>query len=561
MSPVRYGLSHLKRRPLISLLLWSVPELLPSAVIGLAVANALDRGFLAGQPVTGLAWLGVIMAASLAGAAGGRQVLRRLGDLVEPLRDALVRRVVSGALQRGVAGRPGDGAVARLTRQTEIVRDTYAGLIVAGRGFLVTLTGTLAGLGSLSPALLPLILPPVAAGFGIFLFTLRLSAHRVRASVLAEEQVAVVVGSVLAGARDIAACGTAEHALVMAGQEVRQQAEAERAQAAVAALRTACFAVAAWVPLMLILVSGPRLTAQGLTAGDLVGALTYVLFGLQPALGKLMSGLGGSGLRFLVTLGRILEATEPVAVPTPITGTGAAIRLREVTFAYGPHSQPVLDNLDLDLAPGDHLAVIGPSGIVKSTLASILCGLVLPGDGTVHVSGSCVLIPQEAYVFTGSVHENLCYLRPDATVEDVRTALKAVGAQALVDGLDLSMRPAALSPGEKQLIALVRAYLSDAPVVILDEATCYLDPAAERQAEEAFMHQGRTLIVIAHRVSSALRAPKVLVLDGSGTAYGSHGTLSATSRLYRELLEPAGVSRDPDRFDARPATGLRQHTG
>lgn len=561
MSPLRYGLSHLRRRPLTSLLLWSVPELLPSAVIGVAVAHAIDSGFLAGKPVTGLAWLGVIMAASLAGAAGGRQVLRRLGDLVEPLRDDLVRRVVSGALMRGAAGRPADGAVARLTRQTEIVRDTYAGLIVAGRGFLVALVGTLAGLVSLSPALLPLILPPMAAGFGIFLVTLRLSAHRVRASVLAEEQVAVVVSSVLAGARDVAACGTAEYALAMAGQEVRQQAEAERAQAKVAALRTACFAVAAWVPLLLVLIAAPRLTAQGLSAGDLVGALTYILFGLQPALGKLMSGLGGSGLRFLVTLSRVLEATPPVSLPNPVTGTGATIHLRKVTFAYGPHSQPVLENLDLDLAPGDHLAVIGPSGIGKSTLASILCGLTRADSGTVNVSGACVLIPQEAYVFTGSVHENLCYLRPDATLDDVRTALKAVGVQALVDGLDLSMRPSALSPGEKQLIALARAYLSDAPVVILDEATCYLDPAAERQAEEAFMRQGRTLIVIAHRVSSALRAPKVLVLDGTATACGSHRELSATSHRYRELLEPAGVPGDPDRLDASPAAGLRQHTG
>jgi ATP-binding cassette subfamily C protein len=121
----------------------------------------------------------------------------------------------------------------------------------------------------------------------------------------------------------------------------------------------------------------------------------------------------------------------------------------------------------------------------------------------------------------------------------VHNAIAAVGAATLVDrlgGLDADVVPGELSAGERQLIALVRAYLSPAPVVVLDEATCHLDPVAEARAEEAFAERGGTLIVIAHRVSSALRARRVLVLDGVTAADGDHAELLATSALYRELL-------------------------
>jgi ATP-binding cassette subfamily C protein len=127
-------------------------------------------------------------------------------------------------------------------------------------------------------------------------------------------------------------------------------------------------------------------------------------------------------------------------------------------------------------------------------------------------------------------------LLPDAT--DPTDAIGAVGAGALIariGGLAAMVKPGELSAGERQLIALVRAYLSPAPLVVLDEATCFLDPEAERRAEEAFARRGGTLIVIAHRISSARRAKRILVLDGNKAAIGTHATLMRTSRLYREL--------------------------
>jgi len=546
---LRYAASGLRRRPLLALIAWSVPEALPSALLGLAVARAVDDGFLAGRPAVGMAWLGVLLVSGLAGAIGARQVFRALSDLVEPVRDDLVRRVVKGAMRAGAAGRADDGAVSRLTRQVEAVRDTYAGLIVVCRSFLITVIGAVAGLLSIAPLIALLILPFFLLGCVAFVATLGLAADRYRAAVRADEQLATTTGSVLAATRDIAARGAEDHAAAMASGPIADQAAAERGLAWVSALRTLCFVVGGWVPLVVILAAGPWLVGKGVTAGAVLGGLTYVLFGLQPALGRLFTGLGASGLRFVVTLKRVLDAADQPPPPhREAAPRGHGVSLRGVTFAYGPHAEPVLRALDLDLPEGDHLAVVGPSGIGKSTLAGLVCGLLRPGAGTVLVGGCSaaevaeaarVLIPQEAYAFAGTVRDNLAYLHPDASDADIATAVAAVGAAPLVarlGGLDADLRPAELSAGERQLVALARAYLAPAAIAVLDEATCHLDPAAERVAEEAFAARPGTLVVIAHRISSAFRARRVLVLDGTSAAFGDHETLLATSPLYRDLV-------------------------
>jgi ATP-binding cassette subfamily C protein len=264
--------------------------------------------------------------------------------------------------------------------------------------------------------------------------------------------------------------------------------------------------------------------------------------------------------------------------PASRTVPAPALRLSGVTFAHGPHAEPVLQGLDLDLPDGGHLAVVGPSGAGKSTLTLLAAGLLRPGSGTVTVYGAPagaraaaarrVLIPQEAYVHTGTLAENLSLLRPGPVPRrDLLAAAEAVGLTPLLErlgGPEAVVDPAALSAGERQLIALTRAYLSYAPLALLDEATCHLDPEAEERAERAFAARpGGTLLVVAHRITSARRAERVLVMDGPRTAYGGHEELLDRSPGYRELVghwdpasQPALALGDADGVDAVAGPGL-----
>jgi ATP-binding cassette subfamily C protein len=549
---LQFGAAALHRRSAVVLAAWSVPEILPTAVYGLAVAHATDA-FLAGRADRGLAWLGGLVAAAGLGAIGARQVYRRLGDLVEPVRDELVRRVVSGALRNGAAGRRTDGAVSRLNRQVEIVRDTFAGLIMVARSFVITVVGVVTGLLSLAPVIALLVVPPFLLGFAASLAILGMAAGRVKASLRADEELATSAGMAFAGVRDVTAAGAEEFTAGLVGGPIEAHAAAERSLARIAALRTLCFAVGGWVPLLMLLAAGPWLAGRGVTTGTLLGGLTYVLLGLQPALGSVMSALGDSGLRYVVTLGRILDTGPPAATSeSVVVPSGHQLRFHRVSFAYGPQAEPVLRALDLSVPEGDHLAIVGPSGVGKSTLAGLICGLLPPTQGRLLLGGTPpthlspaqlaqtrVLIPQEAYVFSGTVLDNVTYLRPTASATEADRAIEAVGAEALVrrlGGPAAPIRPSQLSAGERQLIALARSYLSPAPLAVLDEATCHLDPEAERRAEEAFAARPGTLIVVAHRISSALRAQRILVLDGNRATVGQHTTLLRDSPLYRDLL-------------------------
>ena len=178
-----------------------------------------------------------------------------------------------------------------------------------------------------------------------------------------------------------------------------------------------------------------------------------------------------------------------------------------MSFGYGPFAEPVLHALDLDVPEGDHLAVVGPSGIGKSTLAGLVAGLLRPQAGEVRLGGlptagiaaaelprRRVLIPQEAYVFAGPLAQNLSYLAPDAPQAELNAAVDAVGLRDLVTrlgGYHAQLVPAELSAGERQLIALARAYLSPARLAILDEATSHLDPVRDARRERVRRPAGR----------------------------------------------------------------------
>ncbi|MFD5775883.1 ATP-binding cassette domain-containing protein [Streptomyces sp. PDY-4] len=550
--------------------LWSLAETGQAFLVGYGVAQAVDRGFLAGDTRRGLLWLAVALVAVLCGAPVIRGVFTQLAGLTEPLRDGLARRAVDRSLARAAAGGSAGAdraAVSRLTNQVEIARDSFAGLVLTLRSFVFTAAGALLGLLSLDPALLVVVLPPLTGGLALFLATLRPMAAAQRRALAVDEALGDHAGRSRAALRDLTAFGTGPEAARRGAELVDEAAAAARALAGWAAVRTAALGVAGNLPVLALLLAVPWLRGRGVTAGALLGAFTFLVQSLLPALHTLMTALGAAGSRLLVVLDRV-NGPEPAGAPAlgrragPKTaplpapgasdaGPAAAVELRSVTLSYGARAEPVLDSLDLCVAPGEHLAVVGPSGIGKSTLTRLVAGTLAPSAGEVRVAGLRVagrtpaelaalrvLVPQEAYVFSGSVVDNLAYLRPDADRADVDAAVGALGLRPLVErlgGLDAPVRPAELSPGERQLLALARAHLSAAPLLLLDEATCHLDPASEARAEEALARRPGTLLVVAHRLSSAVRADRVLVLDGTEAVCGTHQEVLDRSPLYRDL--------------------------
>ncbi|MFD3698402.1 ATP-binding cassette domain-containing protein [Streptomyces sp. NPDC058646] len=578
-----------RARTLGRLTLWSLLESAHTFLGGYAVARALDDGFLAGRTTAGTGWLAVAAVGSLLGAFALRGVFGGLADMVEPLRDGLVRRAVRQAVRRAVAepGRAGDlGAVSRLAQQTEMARDSFAGLVLVARSFVFTAVGALAGLAALAPVMLLLVVPPLVLGTAGFLATLRPMARVQRRVLDTDEALSARTGALAAGLRDVVACGGGAAAGAPLEELVARQERLTRRLARWAALRTLTLGVAGRLPVVALLAGTPWLLGRGVSAGALAGALTYLVQSLLPALDALMTAVGSAGTRLMVVLDRFTdpgttapEAADRLRAPSPPacgTGTaaetgasagtavkaGAAVELRQVRFAYGARAHPVIDGLDLVLQPGEHLAVVGPSGIGKSTLLALLAGQLPPDRGTVLLAGAPArrspgggsgggpdvrrtLLPQQAYVFTGTVRENLTHLCPGpvsaARAGAAAEALGAAGLVARLGGLDAPVDPARLSQGERQLLALTAAHLSPAPLLLLDEATCHLDPHAEARAERALAARPGTLVVVAHRVSSAIRADRVLVLDGTRAVCGSHAELPARSALYRDLVGMWGV--------------------
>ena len=562
------------RRPaLLRLAAWSAVEAVPALVSGLLLAAATDD-FIARRLWTGLGDLALLLAASLIGVIATRRLFPHLTAIVEPVRDSLLSAAVAGAVASAARLGTGDAsAVARLTGQVQSVRNLLFALLRTVRQIAFTVVAALIGLALLAPLIAAISAGAVVLALGLFTLVLPGLARRHRAVLLAGEDVAAEAGTVLHGARDVIACGAADRAARDVDERVHTEARLTRALARVFATRHLLVFLGGQLPLVAVLAAAPWLLRDGrLSPGEIVGAVAYLGVGLEPALRGVIGLLGGWGLDLYVNLTRLGEtfAPEPSeeAGSAPPAGdpdpAGHSITARRLSFAYGERAAPVVDGLDLDVPDGGHLAIVGASGIGKSTLADLLCGLLTPRRGRVLLGArnlrtisqselrrTIALIPQEAYVFTGTLAENIGQLAAGADEVALVHAATAVGLDTLLDRNDgLSTKVGAggieLSAGERQLVALARVYASPAKVVVLDEATCHLDPRAEERAEAAFAERPGTLVVIAHRMSSARRAGLVLLLDGTRAHLGTDAELSATCPPYAALTgfwdEGAGVT-------------------
>ena len=300
-----------------------------------------------------------------------------------------------------------------------------------------------------------------------------------------------------------------------------------------------------------------------MSVGMLVQFVIYSIMvaGAVAALSEIWSELqraAGATERLVELLNIDDTVNDPVRAVAPPERWSGEITFRDVTFAYPTRTEEAtLSNVNLNVSPGETIALVGPSGAGKSTFIQLLQRFYDPDQGAIFLDGidiktmnrlefrrSIALVPQDPVIFAATVMENIRFGNPEATDEEIFEAARSAAAHEFVSELPkgydtyVGERGVMLSGGQKQRVAIARAILRNAPVLLLDEATSALDAENERLVQNAFDHlsEGRTTIVVAHRLATVKKADRIIVLDkGKIVAQGNHDKLINEKGLYAHL--------------------------
>ena len=525
----------------------------------------IDEGITPGNKSV-LVWVAIAYVASIViGGINSRIRIRYTGTLGEDLTRSLRIRVFSHLQRQSLSFYTDEKAGVLMTRMTsdiealsQLFQEGLVSFAVQGLTLLV-IAVVLFILDAYLAAITLLIVLPI---------TIVLSNWFRRKSDSAYGMVREHIGRVLsdlqeslAGIRVITAHNRRRHNVINHTNIVGDHKDANLSAIRAASIYTpATEGIAIFGQAMVLLIGGRLVINGDLEIGELTAFLLYLAAFFAPiqSLTQLYNGYqqGQSAVKKL----RELLATEP-SVPesadaVDLPAIEGAIELDNVTFGYDS-AVPILRGVSLVLGAGESLAVVGPTGAGKSTIAKLITRFYDPQQGSVLIDGHDLrnvtieslrrqlgVVPQEPFLFAGTVRDNVSFARPDATDQEIWEALTATGIEGLVAALPQSLdtpvheRGTSLSAGERQLLALARAFLARPRVLVLDEATSNLDLQSEAKVEQALdaLLEGRTAIIIAHRLATAMKADRIAVVDnGAIIELGTHDELVEKGGYYANM--------------------------